>query len=109
MERAHDQQAKQIVERARDQREKEKAWSGGPHLSARDRPFFTCAQSRHAFVPLHTPHLSFFAAPPQMPAQSAGQSLLAILSHVPHLQQEKEKPWCGLVSSKKKKRRGAGS
>ena len=80
-----------------------------PHLSARAGPLGTPAQSEQAFLPLHTPHLSAVPAPPHTPAQSVRQSLLAVLSHVPHLQQEKEKPWCGLVSSKKKKRRGAGS
>ena len=79
------------------------------YLSFADLPFATPAQSRHVLLPWHTPHLSLTLEPPHTAAQSAAQSLLEVASHLPHLQQEKERSWCGLVISKKKKSRGAGS
>ena len=79
------------------------------YLSVKFLPKATSLQSTHWFVPLHTSHRSFLAAPPHTALQSVLQSFFELASHLPHLQQEKEKSWCGLVISKETKSRGAGS
>ena len=80
------------MERARDQREKEKAWSGGLviYLSFADLPFGVPAQSRHLLLPWHRPHLSLAFEPPHAPPQSVLQSLEESELQMPHLQQEKK-------------------
>ena len=79
------------------------------YLSVLALPFGVPAQSRHLLLPWHRPHLSLAFEPPHAPPQSVLQSLEESELQMPHLQQEKEKSWCGLVISKKKNSRGAGS
>ena len=85
------------MERARDQREKEKAWSGGLviYLSLLALPFGVPMQSRHVLLPWHTPHLSLAFGPPHTAVQSALQSSVELALHLPHLQQEKKSRGAG--------------
>ena len=88
MERAHDQQEKKkswsglgISEK------KKKAWSGGLviYLSLLALPFGVPMQSRHVLLPWHTPHLSLAFGPPHTAVQSALQSSVELALHLPHL------------------------